>query len=123
MLGADVTHPAAGEITRPSIAAIVGSLDPVPCKFVVSISKISHFLDGILIEHIDTKSSVDSKLQIYSICSIRTRSRKQDILEKPQQLNSNPSVVTIYTLVSIPSPLKQVALLPGKNEKSNFKKE
>ena len=86
MLGADVTHPAAGEITRPSIAAIVGSLDPVPCKFVVSISKISHFLDGILIEHIDTKSSVDSKLQIYSICSIRIRSRKRDI----------PYVVDLY---------------------------
>ena len=37
VLGADVTHPAAGEFTRPSIAAIVGSLDPVPCKFVVSL--------------------------------------------------------------------------------------
>ena len=36
VMGADVTHPAAGEVTRPSIAAIVGSLDPVPCKFVVS---------------------------------------------------------------------------------------
>ena len=62
VLGADVTHPAAGEITRPSIAAIVGSLDPVPCKFVVSISNISHFLERVLIEHIDKKSIVESKL-------------------------------------------------------------
>ena len=39
-------------------------------------SKISHFLGRVLIEHIDMKNSLDSKLQIYSICSIRTRSRK-----------------------------------------------
>ena len=33
VLGADVTHPATGEFARPSVAAIVGSMDPVPCKF------------------------------------------------------------------------------------------
>jgi len=37
VFGADVTHPAAGEISRPSIAAIVGSMDPVPCKFQVKL--------------------------------------------------------------------------------------
>ena len=38
------------------------------------------------------KNSLDSKLQIYFICSIRIRTRKQDIFEKPQQLNSSPFV-------------------------------
>ena len=38
VFGADVTHPAAGEISRPSIAAIVGSMDPVPCKFQVTLA-------------------------------------------------------------------------------------
>ena len=38
VFGADVTHPAAGEISRPSIAAIVGSMDPVPCKFQVNLN-------------------------------------------------------------------------------------
>ena len=39
-------------------------------------STISRFLVRILMEHIDIKNSLDSKLQIYSICSIRIRSRK-----------------------------------------------
>ena len=34
----------------------------------------------------------DFKLQIYSICSIRIRSRNWDIVEKLEQLNSNPFV-------------------------------
>ena len=38
----------------------------------------------ILMEHIEMKKSLDSKLQIYSICSIRIRSRNWDIFEKPQ---------------------------------------
>ena len=38
--------------------------------------KISRFLERILIEHIDKKESLDSKLQIYSICSIIIRSKK-----------------------------------------------
>ena len=38
-------------------------------------SKISHFLELILMEHIDTKNSLDSKLHIYFICSIGIRSR------------------------------------------------
>ena len=41
VFGADVTHPAAGEISRPSIAAIVGSMDPVPCKFQVTLLSIA----------------------------------------------------------------------------------
>ena len=47
--------------------------------------KISHFLEGILMELIDTDYSLDSKLQICSICFIRIRSRKKDIFEKPLQ--------------------------------------
>ena len=38
-------------------------------------SKISHFLERIRMEHIDSKVSSDCKLQISSICSIRNRSR------------------------------------------------
>ena len=36
-------------------------------------------------EHIDVKNSLNSKLQIYFICSIRIYSRKRDIIEKPLQ--------------------------------------
>ena len=45
-------------------------------------SMISRFLEGILMEHIDMKSTLDSKLQIDYICSIRIRTRNQDIVEK-----------------------------------------
>ena len=38
-------------------------------------STISHFLERILIEHIEMKNNLDYKLQIYSVCSIRIRSR------------------------------------------------
>ena len=40
------------------------------------VSKISRFLERILMEHIDMNNSLDSKLQTYPMCSIRTRSRK-----------------------------------------------
>ena len=33
-------------------------------------SNISHFLERILMEHIDMRNSLDSKLQIYSLCSL-----------------------------------------------------
>ena len=39
-------------------------------------SKIFCFIERILTEYIDMKNSLDSQLQIYSICSIRIRSRK-----------------------------------------------
>ena len=51
---------------------------------------ISRFIEVILIEHIDTKGSLDSKLQIDYICSIRIRSRNKDIVEKLLQLILNP---------------------------------
>ena len=38
-------------------------------------SKILYFLVRILMEHIERKNSLDSKLQIYSICSNKVRSR------------------------------------------------
>ena len=46
-------------------------------------SKISHFLEGILMEHIDMKNRLDSKLHVSSMFSIRIRSRKWDIFDKP----------------------------------------
>ena len=48
-------------------------------------SMISRFLEGILTEYKDMKCSLDSKLQIGYICSIRIRSRNWDIVEKPLQ--------------------------------------
>jgi len=59
VMGADVTHPAAGEVTRPSIAAIVGSLDPVPCKFVATVSVQERRLEFIA----DTKDMVKNLLK------------------------------------------------------------
>ena len=41
-------------------------------------------------EHIDMKCSLDYKLQIGYICSIRISYRNQDIIEKPMQLVWNP---------------------------------
>ena len=40
------------------------------------LSMISHFPERILMEHTGMKNSLDSKVQILSICSVRTRSRK-----------------------------------------------
>ena len=59
VLGADVTHPAAGEFTRPSIAAIVGSMDPVPCKFQATVSVQERRLEFIA----DTKDMVKKLLK------------------------------------------------------------
>lgn len=59
VFGADVTHPAAGEISRPSIAAIVGSMDPVPCKFQATVSVQERRLEFIA----DTKDMVKKLLR------------------------------------------------------------
>ena len=48
-----------------------GGLELSCCSF----STISQFLERILMEHIDIKTSPDSKLQIDSICSVRILSR------------------------------------------------
>ena len=45
-------------------------------------SEKSHFLEQILMEHIDVKNSLNSKLKICSMCFIRTRSGKWDIIKK-----------------------------------------
>ena len=42
---------------------------------------ISYFPERIVMEHIDIKVSSESELQILSICSIRTHSRKADIFD------------------------------------------
>lgn len=59
VLGADVTHPAAGEFTRPSIAAIVGSMDPVPSKYIATVSVQERRLEFIA----DTKNMVKKLLK------------------------------------------------------------
>ena len=46
------------------------------CLICSGLLKIFHFLERILMEHMDMKNDLDSKIQIYSICSIRIRSRK-----------------------------------------------
>ena len=45
------------------------------CYIEIENSKISQLLERILMEHIDTKNKLDSKLQICYTCSIRIRSR------------------------------------------------
>ena len=42
-------------------------------------SMFFRFLEGILMEHIDMKSSLDSKLQVCCTCSSRIPSRNRDI--------------------------------------------
>jgi len=59
VLGADVTHPAAGEFSRPSIAAIVGSMDPVPSKYIATVSVQERRLEFIA----DTKDMVKKLLK------------------------------------------------------------
>ena len=46
--------------------------------------EISQVLERILMEHIESKNSLESKLQINSICSIRIFSRNGDIFDKGQ---------------------------------------
>ena len=45
-------------------------------------------------EHIKLIRSLESKLHLISICSIRIPSRNRDIIEKPLQLNNNPYVIS-----------------------------
>jgi len=59
VLGADVTHPAAGEFGRPSIAAIVGSMDPVPSKFIATVSVQERRVEYIA----DTKNMIKKLLK------------------------------------------------------------
>ena len=47
-------------------------------------SRFSRFLEEVLMEHIDMKNSLESELQIYSLCSMRNPSRNQDIVKKLQ---------------------------------------
>ena len=54
---------------------------------------ISQLLKRVLMEHIELMCSLNSKPQVYSICSIRVCSREKDIFEKPQLLYSNPSLI------------------------------
>ena len=55
--------------------------------------KITHFLEQILMENIELVCSLGFELTLISICSIRNRSRKWDVFEKPLQRNFNPFVI------------------------------
>ena len=61
---------------------------------ICSFSKISHFLERILMEHIDMKNSLDSKLQIHPLCSIRIPFRKRVIFKKPLLHISSPTFIS-----------------------------
>ena len=54
--------------------------------------KICQFLERILMEHLESICSLESRLTLMFTCSLRIRSRKRNIFEKPRQLNSNPYV-------------------------------
>ena len=49
-------------------------------------STISRCIERILMEHIELICSLESRLTFFSTCSIRIRSRNEDIVEKPVQL-------------------------------------
>ena len=53
------------------------------------LSTISRFLERFLIERIELVCSLECDLTFISICSVRIRSRKRDIFEKPLQHISN----------------------------------
>ena len=62
--------------SRWSLFSYVSHVSKIITNRCCGFSNISHFLERILMEHIDMKNSLDSMLQLYSIYSIRTRSRK-----------------------------------------------
>ena len=76
------------EVSLTDTASSRGTISPLPMKVKPSgeypvndgkffgFSEISRFLDRILMEHIETKVSLDSKLQIHSIIPIRIFSWK-----------------------------------------------
>ena len=69
---------------------ILGSLKTTDgLKSSYGFSKISNFLERILMKHIEFMYSLKYKLLFIWICSIRIRSRKRDIFERPQQHISN----------------------------------
>ena len=57
-------------------------------SFFIFFSKISYFLERVLVEYIVIKVYLDSKPQIYSPFSIKVRSRNRGILEKLLQLEN-----------------------------------
>ena len=70
-------------------------------------SMISHFLDRILMEHIEPICSLESKLTFISICSTGIRSRTRDIVKNRRiikifennsisRTNSNSSEVFVF---------------------------
>ena len=74
----DVLRSFCGRFTVSLVSSDGKRLNHFDCGF----SKISFFLERILTEHILMKNSLDSKLQSYSLYSIRIRSRKQEIFKK-----------------------------------------
>ena len=58
-------------------------------------SKVSYFIDWIIMEHIKKICSLESKLFFISICFIKIRPRKWDIIQKLLQHIFNPYVLTL----------------------------
>ena len=60
---------------------------PALMKVCVGFSMLSKFLGRILMEYIESICSLESKLFLISICSIRNPSRNRDIFEKLQHIS------------------------------------
>ena len=78
-----------------SMNELYGFEGEVRAKGMTGFSKISPFLERVLMEHIDIEVSPESKLQISSIFSVKIRFGKLDIFEKPLQLILNCEIVKI----------------------------
>ena len=82
-----------------SISSFVFSEIFIYKKMFLRFFGISRFLERILMEYIDIKDSLDSKLQIHSIYCIRILSRNRDMIEKPMHFKNFKLKTSVSTPV------------------------
>ena len=68
-------------------------------------SMISHFLERILIEHINMKNSLDFKLQVCSMCFIRIRS-KNKISSTNRSSSTSTKLQTLQNVAKLTNKVK-----------------